>query len=115
MQHEIQAIMPELVAQLEKWVQMSVDRKVAYVRTVNAVKLLCLRFLPHLKFETRWLVLIQAVREILDNFPHLKAHWVEKPDGTKWIYFCEADPSKSYCGRCPRRIECLGAPDRQPK
>ena len=103
---QVEGALPEIVTQLEKWEQMSVEKGVPYIRAVQATRLLCNRVLPHLKFNERFVSLFRSLPGISVKHLHLKMHWIERVDGSVWIYFCRADRAVN-CDKCDRRIECL--------
>jgi hypothetical protein len=93
-------------AQLVVWEKLSVERRIAYIRTVQAVKILCQRTMQEIEFGRRTQRMLSVLQEVCAASTLVKVHWIEKGDGTKWLYFCQAD-NVPECGRCPKRIECL--------
>lgn len=106
---ELSETVNDVLALLQKWNAMAVERRIPHLRAVKVAQTLCKRVLLDVNFENRFRRIFNLLHDIPDiAWPRVKVHWIEFADGTKWIYFCDADTNPK-CDKCQRRIDCLTA------
>lgn len=96
----------QVEAQLHVWEKLSIERHIPYIRTVQALKILCQRLMQEIEYGRRTQRMLNILQEVCAGSSIVKVNWIEKGDGTKWLYFCQAD-NVPECGKCLKRIDCL--------
>jgi len=95
-----------LIQVFVKWQDMSIAKRIPRVRAVHAARLLCKSLLQELPFDDRYDRIWSALKDMPQlAWPKVKVHWQDRKDGTKWFYFCKADPARD-CKTCFQREVC---------
>jgi hypothetical protein len=95
-----------MVKTFKKWQEMAIQRRIPHIRAVTAARLLCKTHLQELAFDDRWDRIFMMLKDMpRDSWPEVKVHWQDWEDGSKWLYFCKADPTRN-CEKCFQKEEC---------
>jgi hypothetical protein len=101
---------PPLLELLRKWGEVAKEQRVSLIRVVKVAEVAAHRLqkdeLKALSFDLLYNLIFYLLQEVPSEVPQLFIHWKEMEDGTKWLYFCKADPNPD-CDNCSRRVDCL--------